>query len=86
MKNRFFYNLRGLQNDSSNYTTITDAINVVANKSANRSVIYVAAGVYEEYVSVASNKYNIMLIGDGKDVTVITGNRSVVDGSSKFIL
>ncbi|GLJ52700.1 hypothetical protein SUGI_1122190 [Cryptomeria japonica] len=72
------------RNGSGDYTTITDAINAVANKSANRSVIYVTAGVYEEYVSVASNKYNIMLIGDGKDVTVITGNRSFVDGSTTF--
>ncbi|GLJ52722.1 hypothetical protein SUGI_1122540 [Cryptomeria japonica] len=35
------------QNGSGNYTTITDAINAVANKSANRSVIYVTAGVYQ---------------------------------------
>nr|QIR83185.1 pectin methylesterase 27 [Cunninghamia lanceolata] len=72
------------QNGSGNFTTITDAINAVAKNSANRSVIYVTAGVYEEYVSVASNKHNIMLIGDGRDVTVITGNRSVVDNSTTY--
>ncbi|GLJ52721.1 hypothetical protein SUGI_1122530 [Cryptomeria japonica] len=46
--------------------------------------IYVTAGVYEEHVSVPSNKFNIMLIGDGRDVTVITGNRSVGDNSTTF--
>ncbi|GLJ52715.1 hypothetical protein SUGI_1122430 [Cryptomeria japonica] len=30
-------------------------------------------GVYEEYVRVGIKKYNIMIIGDGKDATVITG-------------
>ncbi|KAH9305516.1 hypothetical protein KI387_009920 [Taxus chinensis] len=72
------------QNGSGNYSTITDAINAAQNKSSNITVIYVRAGVYQEYVSVPSNKYNIMLVGDGKDVTVITGNRSVGNGSTTF--
>nr|QIR83183.1 pectin methylesterase 25 [Cunninghamia lanceolata] len=72
------------QDGSGNYTTITDALNAAKNKSATRLVIYVKAGVYAEYVSVASNKYNIMLIGDGINSTVITGNRSVVDGWTTF--
>nr|QIR83184.1 pectin methylesterase 26 [Cunninghamia lanceolata] len=72
------------QDGSGNYTTITDAINAAANQSADRCVIYVTAGVYEEYVQIPKYKYNIMLIGDGIDVTVITGNRSVVDGWTTF--
>ncbi|GLJ52718.1 hypothetical protein SUGI_1122500 [Cryptomeria japonica] len=72
------------KNGSGNYTTITDAINAVANKSSSRTVIYVMAGVYEEYVRVGKNKYNITIIGDGKDATVITGNRSVADGYTTF--
>ncbi|GLJ52724.1 hypothetical protein SUGI_1122600 [Cryptomeria japonica] len=72
------------KNGSGNYTTITDAINAVANKSSSRTVIYVMAGVYEEYVRVGKNKYNIMIIGDGKNATVITGNRSVADGYTTF--
>ncbi|GLJ52716.1 hypothetical protein SUGI_1122480 [Cryptomeria japonica] len=72
------------QDGSGDFTTISDAINAVPNNNPNRSVIYVTAGVYEEYVSVPSNKFNIMLIGDGQDVTVITGNRSVGDNSTTF--
>ncbi|GLJ10957.1 hypothetical protein SUGI_0138820 [Cryptomeria japonica] len=72
------------QDDSGNFTTITDAVNSAPNKSADRYVIYVTAGVYNENVDIPKNKYNIMLIGDGIDVTVITGNRSVVDGWTTF--
>ncbi|GLJ52726.1 hypothetical protein SUGI_1122620 [Cryptomeria japonica] len=72
------------QDGSGDFTTITDAINAVPNNNPNRSVIYLTAGVYEEYVSVPSNKFNIMLVGDGQDVTVITGNRSVGDNSTTF--
>ncbi|GLJ52713.1 hypothetical protein SUGI_1122400 [Cryptomeria japonica] len=72
------------QDGSCDFMTISDAINAVPNNNLDRSVIYVTAGVYEEYVSVPSNKFNSMLIGDGKDVTVITGNRSVGDNSTTF--
>ncbi|GLJ10960.1 hypothetical protein SUGI_0138860 [Cryptomeria japonica] len=72
------------QNGSGNFTTITDAINAAPNKSADRFVIYVTGGVYKEYVAIPKSKYNIMLIGDGMNVTVITGNRSVVDGWTTF--
>lgn len=69
---------------SGNYTTITDAVNSAPNNSPDRYVIYVTAGVYEEYLQIPKNKYNIMLIGDGIDVTVITGKRSVMDGWTTF--
>lgn len=72
------------QDGSGNYTTITDAINAAPNKSADIYLIYATAGVYRENVEVPKSKTNIMLIGDGIDATVITGNRSVVDGSTTF--
>ncbi|XP_030486476.2 probable pectinesterase/pectinesterase inhibitor 41 [Cannabis sativa] len=75
------------QDGSGNFTTINDAINATPNKtdsSEGYSLIYVTAGVYEEYVVVAKNKWNLMIIGDGINQTVITGNRSVVDGWTTF--
>lgn len=72
------------QDGSGNYTTITDAINAAPNKSADIYLIYATGGVYRENVEVPKSKTNIMLIGDGIDATVITGNRSVVDGSTTF--
>ncbi|GLJ09566.1 hypothetical protein SUGI_0112000 [Cryptomeria japonica] len=73
-----------VQDGTGNYTTINDAINAAPNNSLDRYVIYVTEGVYEEYIEIPSYKTNIMLLGDGINDTVITGNRSVVDGWTTF--
>ncbi|GLJ10956.1 hypothetical protein SUGI_0138810 [Cryptomeria japonica] len=72
------------QDGSGNFTNITAAVNAAADKSTDRYVIYVTAGIYSENVDIPKNKWNIMLLGDGIDVTVITGNRSVIDGWTTF--
>ncbi|XP_076941022.1 putative pectinesterase/pectinesterase inhibitor 41 [Bidens hawaiensis] len=75
------------QDGSGNFTTITDAINFAPNNSdgsAGYFTIRVAAGVYEEYVNIPKNKKYLMIIGEGINQTVITGNRSVVDGWTTF--
>ncbi|KAI3829571.1 hypothetical protein L1987_03697 [Smallanthus sonchifolius] len=75
------------QDGSGNFTTITEAISIAPNKSQAADgyfLIYVTAGVYEEYVNIPKNKYYLMIIGDGINQTVITGNRSVVDGWTTF--
>nr|XP_027109328.1 probable pectinesterase/pectinesterase inhibitor 25 [Coffea arabica] len=41
-------------------------------------------GFYEEYVVVPKHKKSVMLIGDGINRTVISGNRNVVDGWTTF--
>ncbi|EXB33525.1 putative pectinesterase/pectinesterase inhibitor 7 [Morus notabilis] len=48
------------------------------------TLIYVKAGVYEEYVSIEKKKKYLMMIGDGINQIIITGNRSVVDGWTTF--
>ena len=75
------------QDGSGNFTTINDAIAAAPNNteaSDGYFVIYVNAGVYEEYVSIAKKKKYLMMIGDGINQTVITGNRSVADGWTTF--
>lgn len=72
------------QDGSGNYTTITDAINASPNNSTDTYVIYVTEGIYQENIQIPKSKTNIMLIGDGINATVITGNRSVVDGWTTF--
>ncbi|XP_010260187.1 PREDICTED: probable pectinesterase/pectinesterase inhibitor 7 [Nelumbo nucifera] len=75
------------QDGSGNFTTINDAVAAAPNNtnaSDGYFLIYIAAGIYEEYVSIAKNKKNLMMIGDGINQTVITGNRSVVDGWTTF--
>ncbi|XP_072952926.1 probable pectinesterase/pectinesterase inhibitor 12 [Typha angustifolia] len=69
---------------TGNFTTITEAIGFAPNNSEARIVIMVRAGVYEENVEVASYKTNIVMLGEGSDVTVITGNRSVGNGWTTF--
>ncbi|BBH06602.1 Plant invertase/pectin methylesterase inhibitor superfamily, partial [Prunus dulcis] len=75
------------QNGTGNFSTINDAIAAAPNNSASTNgyfLIYVTAGVYEEYVSIAKNKRYLMMVGDGINQTILTGNRSVVDGWTTF--
>lgn len=71
----------------ANFTSIGDAVASAPNNSVVEDgyfVIYAKQGYYQEYVVVPRHKKNIMLIGDGINTTVITGNRSVVDGWTTF--
>ncbi|KAL5158590.1 putative pectinesterase/pectinesterase inhibitor 12 [Glycine soja] len=52
--------------------------------TVDRTVIRVKEGIYKENVVIQSYKINIVMLGDGSDVTVITGNRSVGDGCTTF--
>ncbi|XP_024026227.1 probable pectinesterase/pectinesterase inhibitor 7 [Morus notabilis] len=75
------------QDGTGNFTTINEAIDVAPNNTEASNgyfVIYVKAGVYEEYVSIEKKKKYLMVIGDGINQTIITGNRSVVDGWTTF--
>ncbi|KAM0050626.1 putative pectinesterase [Helianthus debilis subsp. tardiflorus] len=75
------------QDGSGNFSNIMDAVNIAPNKTKAEDgyfLIYVTAGVYEEYVNIPKNKYYLMIIGDGINQTVITGNRNVVDGWTTF--
>ncbi|KAL2345642.1 hypothetical protein Fmac_006927 [Flemingia macrophylla] len=74
---------------SGNFTSINDAVGAAPNNTGGSNVngffvIHVVAGVYEEYVSIPKNKQYLMMVGDGINQTIITGNRSVVDGWTTF--
>ncbi|XP_023549932.1 probable pectinesterase/pectinesterase inhibitor 25 isoform X3 [Cucurbita pepo subsp. pepo] len=72
---------------ADNFTSIGDAISFAPNNSMPQDgyfVIYVRQGYYDEYVIVPKYKTNIMLIGDGINRTVITGNHNVVDGWTTY--
>uniref|UniRef100_A0A7N2LHV2 Pectinesterase n=1 Tax=Quercus lobata TaxID=97700 RepID=A0A7N2LHV2_QUELO len=75
------------RNGTGNFTSITEAIAFAPNNSMPEDglfVIYAREGYYEEYIVVPKNKRNILLIGDGINKTVITGNHSVIDGWTTF--
>ncbi|XP_062102949.1 probable pectinesterase/pectinesterase inhibitor 7 [Humulus lupulus] len=72
---------------SWDFTNITDAINAAPNNYNGRAaasdgyfLVYVTAGVYEEYVDVGREKTNVFMLGDGIGQTIISGNHSHADG------
>ncbi|CAI9103967.1 OLC1v1002566C1 [Oldenlandia corymbosa var. corymbosa] len=72
---------------SGNYTTISDAVAAAPTNiqyGQGYYLIRVAAGVYQEYVTVDTNKMYLMMVGDGINKTIITGNHSVDDGWTTF--
>ncbi|WOH04612.1 hypothetical protein DCAR_0624023 [Daucus carota subsp. sativus] len=74
-------------NGSGNFSTINDAVALAPNNTDGTKgyfVIRIAAGVYEEYLNITKTKKYIMMIGDGINQTIVTGNRSVTDGWSTF--
>ncbi|XVE70789.1 hypothetical protein DITRI_Ditri10aG0098900 [Diplodiscus trichospermus] len=69
---------------SGNFTSIMDAVSAAPDYSMNRYIIYIKKGLYKENVEIKKKKWNLMMIGDGIDVTVISGNRSFIDGWTTF--
>ncbi|KAE9620866.1 putative pectinesterase [Lupinus albus] len=69
---------------SGKYKTISEALNNVDAKSNNRTVIYVKKGIYIENVEVDKTKWNVMIIGDGKNASIISGSLNFVDGTPTF--
>ncbi|BAT86287.1 hypothetical protein LR48_Vigan03g282600 [Vigna angularis] len=75
------------QDGSGNFTTINGAIAAAPNNSAASDgyfLILVTGGVYQEYVSIAKNKKYLMMVGDGINQTIITGDHNVVDNFTTF--
>ncbi|XP_047940263.1 pectinesterase/pectinesterase inhibitor PPE8B-like [Salvia hispanica] len=69
---------------TGNFTSVAEAVRAAPEYSTRKYVIYIKRGVYEEYVEIGKKKWNIMMIGDGMDATVISGNRSFVDGWTTY--
>ncbi|CAK8532130.1 unnamed protein product [Lathyrus sativus] len=69
---------------SGNFTTVMDAVHAAPDYSLKRFVIYVKRGVYVENVEIKKKKWNLMMVGDGMNASVISGNRSFVDGWTTF--
>ena len=75
------------QDGSGNFTTINDAIAAAPNNTVANDgyfLIFITEGVYEEYVSIDKKKKYLMMIGEGINQTIITGNRNVADGFTTY--
>lgn len=69
---------------SGQYKTIGDALKAVKKKSETRFVVYVKEGVYVENIDLDKNTWNVMIYGDGKTKTVVSGGRNFIDGTPTF--
>ncbi|XP_061373628.1 pectinesterase-like [Gastrolobium bilobum] len=66
---------------SGQYKTVLDAINSYPKNHQGKFLIYVKAGVYDEYITVDKKKPNILLYGDGPTKTIITGRKNFNEGT-----
>lgn len=75
------------QDGTGDFKTITEAVNKAPNNTNGANgyhMIFVSAGLYKEYVSIAKNKKYLMMVGDGINQTVVTGDHNNVDGWTTF--
>ncbi|KAL0554428.1 hypothetical protein IC582_008349 [Cucumis melo] len=66
------------------YTTIKDAVAAVPKKSKERFIIHVKEGIYEENVILDKSKWNVMMYGDGRTKTIVSGHLNFIDGTPTF--
>lgn len=69
---------------SGQFKTIAAALAAYPKNLRGRYVIYVKAGVYNEYITVEKNMVNVFMYGDGPRKTIVTGNKSNRGGFSTF--
>lgn len=72
------------QDGTGNYKTIGQAILAVPQESNKRTVIYVKKGVYHENVKISANVWNLMIYGDGRYETLVSGRLNFVDGTTTY--
>ncbi|XP_057734028.1 pectinesterase-like [Arachis stenosperma] len=66
---------------SGQFKTVLDAINSYPANFQGRYIIYVKAGVYDEYITVDKRCKNLLIYGDGNTRTIITGRKNFHEGT-----
>ncbi|GLJ10950.1 hypothetical protein SUGI_0138670 [Cryptomeria japonica] len=69
---------------TGNYKTIQEAVDAAPTKNETRFIIMVKQGIYQETVEVSKAKTMLMIVGDGMDKTIITGDKSFGTGTKTF--
>ncbi|TXG61743.1 hypothetical protein EZV62_013106 [Acer yangbiense] len=69
---------------TGNFTNIMDAVLASPDYSMTRHVIYIKRGLYKEYVEIEKKKWNLVMVGDGMNATIISGDRNHADGWPTF--
>ncbi|CAI9753696.1 unnamed protein product [Fraxinus pennsylvanica] len=70
--------------DGGDVKTIKEAVARIPKKSKTRFVIYIKAGEYVENVVLDKSLWNVMIYGDGKTATTISGSLNFVDGTPTY--
>ncbi|KAL5996250.1 hypothetical protein ACLOJK_026324 [Asimina triloba] len=65
---------------TGNFNNVGAALAVVPKRSQRRFVIYIKAGVYHENVTIKNDQTNVVFVGDGINITVITASYSNASG------
>ena len=65
---------------SGQFKTIQAALDAYPEKLQGRYIIYVKAGVYDEYITVTKKQVNVFIYGDGMTKTIVTGSKSNTKG------
>lgn len=69
---------------SGHYKTIAAALAAYPKNHRGRYVIYIKAGIYDEYITVTKDQVNVFMYGDGPRKTIVTGRKNFRDGVSTF--
>jgi pectinesterase len=69
---------------SGNFKTVAEGVASAPDNGKTIYVIYVKNGTYKENIEIGKKKTNVMLVGDGMDATIITGNLNFIDGTTTF--
>ncbi|XP_060215449.1 pectinesterase-like [Lycium barbarum] len=69
---------------SGQYKSINEALRAVPQKNTQKFVIFIKAGVYNEYVEIPRKVNNVVFIGEGPTKTKITGSKNFADGTGTF--
>ncbi|KAK4489421.1 hypothetical protein RD792_005230 [Penstemon davidsonii] len=70
-----WYNATVSKSRQGAYRTITEALAAAPAYSVDKYYIHIEAGLYEERVIVSKTLTNIVFVGDGEEVTKISGSR-----------
>ncbi|KAF5731968.1 hypothetical protein HS088_TW18G00655 [Tripterygium wilfordii] len=65
---------------SGQFKTISAALAAYPKNLRGRYVIYVKAGIYDEYITIDKKTVNVFMYGDGPRKTIVTGSKSYSKG------